>query len=392
MRAIRFPQKTMYAYIDETGNTGGNIFDENQPDFVTAALLTKSNFDLLHKNRIKKLAQMVGDVELHGNEYGLGKIELIADGLLKIFKTANARFFIARAEKKYIAVSKLFDTLFDSFENKAVPWHVYNFRHFRLLLVFKLTEILREDVVKLFWEAIVEKNKKKSYQLFEQALNTLKIDAAGLSDKRAKELTLDAVNWAIKNPESIYIHTNSKAVRAGHLPNVAIFPNLLQGIETFSKKWKRPVREIVHDQQSQFQNILKDWHDMYSNAAAGVIELPLGEKHQIRRVSGSTFIIKNSSESAGIQAIDIVLWLFKKVLQGKSLPLNSARLMNHVFRFGYHDDFSFTGVGQSLEQEIETINNKPLDDSDLEKGKEMLKELEIRRQEAMQEHEIKQKK
>ena len=41
--------------------------------------------------------------------------------------------------------------------------------------------------------------------------------------------------------------------------------------------------------------------------------------------------------------------------------------MNHVFRFGYHDDFSFTGVGQSLEQEIETINNKPLDDSDLEK-------------------------
>jgi hypothetical protein len=35
----------LYAYIDETGNTGHNLFDEAQPDFFTAALITKGNFD-----------------------------------------------------------------------------------------------------------------------------------------------------------------------------------------------------------------------------------------------------------------------------------------------------------------------------------------------------------
>lgn len=68
---------------------------------------------MLFKKSIRKLAARVGDTELHGNEYGIGKIEDIADGLLTIFKKADVRFFVARAEKKYIAVTKLFDTLFD---------------------------------------------------------------------------------------------------------------------------------------------------------------------------------------------------------------------------------------------------------------------------------------
>lgn len=33
----------MFAYVDETGNTGKNIFDLDQPDFFTGALITKTN-------------------------------------------------------------------------------------------------------------------------------------------------------------------------------------------------------------------------------------------------------------------------------------------------------------------------------------------------------------
>lgn len=376
----------MYAYIDETGNTGSNIFDENQPIFITAALLTKSNFDILHKNSIRKLAAKVGDTELHGNEYGIGKIEDIADGLLSIFKKSDARFFVARAEKKYIAVTKLFDTLFDSFENKAVPWHVYNIRYFRLLMVFKLASILREDVVQIYWKAIIEKNKKKSYQYFNEALTLLKDDIEDLQDKRSKEIATNAVCWALENPESIYLHTNSNSARAGHLPNMAVFPNLLYGIDLISKKWKRPVREIIHDQQNQFQKVLEEWHDMYSKAAAGGIQLPLEEPLTFRRVAGSKFIIKNSSESSGIQAIDTILWLFKKVLQGDDIPFNSARLMKFVFKFGYQSDLSFDGVGSSLKEMVEEVNSKPFGKEEMEKGKRILEFAEMRRQEAMKDY------
>lgn len=376
----------MYAYIDETGNTGSNIFDENQPNFITASLITKTNFDVLQNKNIKKLAQKVGETELHGNEYGLGKIEEIASGLLSIFKKSNARFFIARAEKRYLAVTKLFDTLFDSFENKAVPWHVYNIRYFRLLLVFKLTTILREDVVEIFWKAILEKNKKKAYGFFRESLLQLKTDLNDFEDIRARELTENAVDWALENPESIYIHTNAKSARAGHLPNMAVFPNMLQGIDLMSKKWKRTVKTITHDQQSQFQKILEEWHEMFSNAAAGVIEIPFEPPRSIRCVAGSSFIIKSSSESPGIQAIDIVLWLFKIFLDGATIPYNSARLMNHVFRFGYQHDLSFDGVGKDLEKEMLKINAKPFGKTEQVNAKQLLEFAEKRRQESMEEY------
>lgn len=376
----------MYAYIDETGNTGSNIFDKNQPYFITASLITKSNFDILQIKNIQKLARRVGETELHGNGYGLGKIEKIADGLLSIFKKSDARFFIARAEKKYIAVTKLFDTLFDSFENKAVPWHVYNIRHFRLLLVFKLTTILREDVVEIFWKAILEKKKNKAYEFFRESLLILKGDLDDFKDKRARELTENAVDWGLENPESIYLHTAAKSARAGHLPNMAVFPNILQGIEMMSKKWKRSVKTITHDQQSQFQKVLEEWHEMYSNAAAGVIEVPFEPPRSIRCVAGSSFIIKSSSESPGIQAIDIVLWLFKKILEGETIPYNSARLMNHVFKYGYQNDLSFDGVGKELEKEMMKIYAKPFGETEQEKAKSMLEFAEKRRQESMEEY------
>ncbi len=33
----------IYAYVDESGNTGKNIFDTDQPDFFTAALVSKGD-------------------------------------------------------------------------------------------------------------------------------------------------------------------------------------------------------------------------------------------------------------------------------------------------------------------------------------------------------------
>jgi hypothetical protein len=45
----------VFAYVDETGNTGANIFDEDQPDFFTGALVTKSNFDLVYGRDVAAL-------------------------------------------------------------------------------------------------------------------------------------------------------------------------------------------------------------------------------------------------------------------------------------------------------------------------------------------------
>ena len=83
----------MYAYVDETGNTGNRIFDPDQPLFITAAMMTRGNFDVIQKATVAAVAKKAGVQTLHANELGIGKVEDIAPELLKIVKAANARFF-----------------------------------------------------------------------------------------------------------------------------------------------------------------------------------------------------------------------------------------------------------------------------------------------------------
>jgi hypothetical protein len=41
----------IFVYVDESGNTGKNIFDPAQPDFFTAALVSKGDFDAVWGDR-----------------------------------------------------------------------------------------------------------------------------------------------------------------------------------------------------------------------------------------------------------------------------------------------------------------------------------------------------
>lgn len=373
----------MYAYVDETGNTGTNIFDPEQPIFITAALITKQNFDLVHKYELARIAGIVGENELHANIIGLDRVEQVAEELLALFKRCDAKFFVSRIEKRYLAATKLVDTLFDSFENKAVPWHVYNVRPMRLLLVFKVASILTEDTAKKFWDSLLEKRQEKAYELFVESLHELRESVSKLLDQRSRQLITEAIDWAIKNPESIYIHINSKAARLGHLPNLAVFPSLLDGIEQRSKMWKRKVVEIVHDRQSQFQGTLRNWHELHKNATPEVISWTMGEKYALRRVEGSEFRISSAHESAGIQAIDAVLWLFKRVIDEKPLGYRSARLMNHVFKRAYQNDLSFDAVGRWLHVFFEDLYSKPFTEEHLKRAEEYGRLAEQRRQAEM---------
>jgi hypothetical protein len=374
----------MYVYIDETGNTGGNLFDESQPDFLTAGLMSKSNFDLLNRGKIKKIAQQLNDSCIHANKVGKYKVNQIAPYLLKVFRDSNVRFLVARVEKKYLAVSKIIDTLFDSFENKAVPWHVYNFRPLRLLLVFKVGSILSEDDLRLFWGAIVKKNKDSAYEDFVLFLKELQPRVHTIPDDRSRVIISDAINWGIAHPESIYLHTSSKVARAGHRPNAAVFSMLLDGIDKQSKKWKRPVREIIHDRQSQFEKVLKEMHEIFSNAKHGIVRAPFEEPRSLRVVSGSKFMIESSENSPGIQCIDTVLWLYKKVLYDEGLLSDSKELMKHVFKYSSFFELSFRAAEASVTEQLKEINSEELSNEDYKKGQELLNEFEANRIEKMQ--------
>jgi hypothetical protein len=74
------------------------------------------------------------------------------------------------------------------------------------------------------------------------------------------------------------------------------FTNLLAGLQHYSDLWKRPVARITHDQQSDFQGTLNQYHQIYSGASPEPLKWA-GETHVWQKVAGSEFVMREDSES-----------------------------------------------------------------------------------------------
>ncbi len=360
--------------------------DEAQPDFFTGALITKTNFDLVYASKIAALAAQFGGDSLHGKDLGFGRVEEIAESLLRIFKKVDARFFISRVEKRYLLATKIFDTIFDSGENAAVAWRHYNIRPLRLMLAFKVAALVTEDIAKRFWETLLEKNEVKVQAALPEICQSLTDRVGELPDQRSRQIVSDALAWARDHPETLHLHLDTRQARNGHMPNMVAFANLLEGLEFFSKKWDRRVRRITHERQSEFDKTLKEWHEIHSTASDEPIHMP-GEVIVFQKVVGSEFEVKKDSESAGIQAIDIVLWLYLQYTREADFPPNCARLMKYVVRHAWMNDFSYAGVEKQFIERFGKIISTPISAEQELEARKLIELDEVRRLESMRQYE-----
>lgn len=375
----------MWAYVDETGNTLNNLFDENQPLFATAAFITKTNFDLVARASIAAIAKKVGVDALHANVLGVAKIEQIAPDLLKLLKKTDCRFFISRVEKKYLAACKVIDVYFDQGENKAVPWSVYWIRHLRLLLTFKMASfVVTPEIAAIVWDCVTAKSEFNSKKHFVQGAEAMLDNVQFVPDARSREIISDALEWAIANPEEFSTHMSEKAMRYQHSPNFVAFTNLLDGLQNASERWKRPVREIVHDKQAEVEKIFATWHATVSKpelANAEGLTWP-GERKplMVQKVTGSTFRTATEEESAGLQVVDVVLWCFTRIFSGKEIGQETAKLLNWVMHRAYQHDFSFEGVGRQVQAELDQIMDADMPKEQLAAGQRLTADMEAQRQ------------
>jgi hypothetical protein len=342
----------MYAYVDETGNTGNRIFDLNQPLFVTAAMMTRGNFDVIQKTGVAAAAKKAGVQALHANELGIGKVEDIAPDLLKLVKAANARFFLSRLEKRYLAATKVIDTYFDCGENLAVPWQIYSLRRLRLLLTFKVAKyVLSEEIAQTVWDCLTATRGGTSIALFVEGAKALLANAHRVPDARSQQVVTEAMKWAIDNPEN------------------------------FSSS-----RMIVHDRQTEMETMFRIYHGLVMNASDDVFRWPGDAPLSMRQVPGSALRMATEETSLGLQVIDVILWLFKRTLTGQDIGPEGARLLQRVFMRGRQSDLSFAGVGQQLEMEMQEVMNAPLGEDRQTFSRNFLARTEQKRQTAMSEY------
>lgn len=82
----------MYCYVDESGNTGQNLFDENQPILYYDVITRKLNLDVISEPILKRLRVRLGGKRIHANQLGVGRLSDIAIELAKFSKKHDLRF------------------------------------------------------------------------------------------------------------------------------------------------------------------------------------------------------------------------------------------------------------------------------------------------------------
>lgn len=380
-------KRPLFAYADESGNTGKNIFDVSQPDFFTAALVSKGDFDRQWGSRVMAVAESVGAKAIHANELGLGRLNGVADELLNIVVDADAHFFVSRVEKRYLLATKMFDVLFDSGENAAVAWHNYNFRPLKIILAFKLASIIDEEVAREFWDFILTLRRADATKKLPGICKKLKTKLVGIPDARSREVLGQGLDWVIDHPECIHVvEMEQKAAKQGHFPNLVAFMNLLRGLDSHAKARRKKIARIVHDEQSEFGKMLEYWHGLHANASPEPITW-VDETWSAQLNPGSEFVIQKDEQSPGIQMADTALWLYGQWLKGKDLPPACARLLSFVLQRGFHSDFSFDGVHQAVMEQWGEVLFGPIEPEKLEAGRKMVADSERARLASMARYE-----
>lgn len=371
----------MFAFIDESGNTGPNLFDSAQPHFYSAAVISRQDLDLTLTAEFRKLAKGIGFASLHAAEIGARGLDLIIPEIQRLIDRDEVCFFFGTIRKPDLVLMKLADTLLDSAENRAVPRHIYNIRAMRLATVLHLSLVTDEDSLKTFWKALMEPNSARAEHVFLTCLGMLNARLDLVADIRARQIIGDAIRWAMKHPEAITVHAHRSA-RLGHLPHLVVFPSIINAIQQQSEAWKQPVTEIRHDQESLVATALRNWHELISQAPVTTLKW-IDMEYPVGGAPGSRFTIVSSKTSAGIQLADVVLWLLRRWNEGGGLSAVSGAFLARLRHSSVPFELSLEGINNILEHEVSSIMAMPMSEDQLDEGRNLIGEMEARRQAAI---------
>lgn len=345
----------MYFYIDESGHTGPNLFDPNQPMLYYGVLSSQVNIDLLAEQELKSLRRRAQMPRLHANELGNGGLVPLVEGLVSLQRRLNFRFDLYRVAKPDHAIICFFDQVFDHGLNPAITWSGY-WTPLRYVLLLKLSSLFDEDLAKRAWDARIEVDDKKAEASLVSVCVDLRSRVEVLPDARARTLISDVLAWAEKNPSKISYNTKSKKDRLQVTPNIIGFQSVMHGIASRLKKKKKKAAAIIVDQQSQFNKAQKTISEFFA-AMSGIaaVDGPGLPAIDFSGMPKTPISFSSSASSAGLELVDVHLWVFRRAMEEKELaPQLYALIKPHIDR-GRRDEISLNALAARWKRWFEEL-------------------------------------
>lgn len=372
----------MYFYVDESGQTGLNLFDESQPFLYYGVLRAKLNLDVLAEKDLKPLRRRLGVDRLHAADLGNGGLVEIVDDLNKIKKKYNLGFDFYRVAKADHALISFFDQVFDQGMNPAVPWNAY-WTPLRYVLLVKVAYLFDEDTLKKAWDARITANDIKANELLIEVCETILSRVSDIPDARSREILTDSLSWAIKNVEAISYNVDTKKDTLQISPNLVGFQSVMHGIASRLERAKCKAKKVVVDRQSQF-NAAQEWIANFYHETREVpwtIGPGLPEMN-LTHMPTVPISCTAGTDSAGLELVDIYIWVFKRHIENKTLSNELAPIINGQLQRGNYDEISINALMNRWGKWFQELPEPSKEQ--LEKAREMISQQEEQRKRYVQ--------
>jgi hypothetical protein len=340
----------LFFYVDESGHTGTNLFDSEQPVLYYGVLSSRLNLDVFAEPFLAKLRKQLGVKRLHAAELGNGTLAQTVPSLIKVQKKYNVRFGLYRVVKADYALMCFFDQTFDQGLNPAVTWMGY-WTPMRYVLLLKVAALFDEETLKMTWEARIDLNDKRAGATFVKVCKKIRSRIDVLPDARSRQIIGDALQWAENHPAKIDYNIKQKSDLPQITPNIIGFQSVMHGIAARLREYGKEATEVIVDRQSQFNKE----QGALSKRFALMRDLPLVSGPGLPDLNFSnmpdiSIKFKTSTNNAGLELVDAYLWVFKRFMEKKKLVPELLPLIKSQFYQGLTDEISLNAIASRWQQ------------------------------------------
>jgi hypothetical protein len=345
----------MFVHIDESGNSGNNLFDKDQPVLSYGVLSSRWDLDAHGLNEQRAILSKIGADSLHANEIGEAGLVKIADALIELHSRFALRFDYYFIHKPSFAVVTFFNAVFDAGINPAVKWDWY-WTPLRFPLLSMLDSILDEDLLRESWRLCLVPHHKLSPEgenislLLSMVLR--RVESSSIPSRLA-EVLCDGLRFGIKNPFAMDFGIHSPTALS---PNSICFQFVLSAIANRQKIHQQKALQIIVDRQSQFNKAQIKTYDIQSKVAAALLNdgearskylrhpFLAGAREDaetlIRHFPSESLMFSASDNSFGLQVTDCYLWLLNRYIRNERISPRLVPIIDSILSEGLIDGIS----------------------------------------------------
>jgi hypothetical protein len=348
----------MFFHIDESGNTGNNLFDANQPQLSYGVLSSTANVDVLGKPFHKSMLQELGVDSLHANELGVGKLTHISRIIFALQKRMRFDFDYYFIHKPTFALTMFFDAVFDAGLNEAVKWDLY-WTPLRYPIIYRIATLFDEDLLKESWDLCKHKRIDTQENRIVSLLREILYRTQQSNfDSRSKELIIDALKFGIVHPLDLDFGARDQKFIS---PNSICFQFVITSMAMRLKKKRiKEAMGITVDRQGEFnkaqmdtyfyaQKMSEGWKKAEDKERRLYLTHPLHYGLDVDAVLRSgipnkKILISTSEKCIGLQLVDIYLWVLNRYLSGAELSNELKAVAWYFLRRSMVDGISMEGI------------------------------------------------